>query len=328
MSDVQPNVNSDAADEAALDKELESSIAAVKAGKTIGVPTPSGDVTPTGQTGESVPTGPTGEIAPIGATGNTGSTGEAPTGETSTAGATGETGDSEFRIPNKGKFETDEAYEKRVELFDLVKRRKAATTPEAKADLSNQIKAAKGELKTLSGVERFIQPKSVITPPGATGSTGATGEVDPALQADQDRLRQLGGATKEDVAAIIAQTRHEESVRSNLQNFVQGHASLKDEDVREIFFDFVEANYNWQDKSGTELQSVLEMAYENYFRPTETVQDRVLKAAGVAEKVGVMQFPGGTGTGKTTHSPEMQKSIDELKATGMSEEKAVELLTE
>jgi len=40
-----------------------------------------------------------------------------------------------------------------------------------------------------------------------------------------------------------------------------------------------------------------------------------------------MQFPGGTG-GKTEFSPEMRKSIDELKATGMSEEKAVELLSD
>lgn len=318
MSDPA-NVNGDM-DEAALDKSIEDSVAAVRAGQTLAAPA-------AGQTGETVPTGPTGEVAPTGetgpagGTGEAGSTGEAPTGETS---ATGETGEQEFRLPNKGKFESDEAYEKRVELFDLVKRRKAATTPEAKEALSEKIKQAKGELKSLGGSERFIQPKTETAP---TGATGATGEVDPTVAADLERLRKLGGATKEDVEAIIAQTQHDATVRSDLNTFVGRHAELKDTDVREVFFDFVDNNYVWQGKSGRDLQATLEMAYENMFRPAETVQDRVLKAADVAGKIGAMSFPGGTG-GKTSYSPEMQKSIDELKATGMSEEKAVELLSD
>lgn len=303
-------------DESELDAALDASIAAVKAGKTL-------EETPTSHTGEAGPTGSTGE-APTGesaSTGETGSTGEAQPGETS---ATGETGEAEFRLPNKGKFESDEAYEKRVELFDLVKRRKAATTPEAKEALSQSIRKAKGELKTLGGGERFIQPRTDGAP---TGATGASGEIDPEFAADQERFRALGGATKEDIAAVIAQTQFDSEVRADLKSFVGKHAELKDEDVREVFFDFVDENYVWQGKSGKELSATLEMAYENMFRPAESVQDRILRAAGVAEKVGAMQFPGGTGK-QTTHSPEMQKSIDELKATGMSEEKAIELLSE
>lgn len=316
MSDE--NNGATAADESELDAALEASIAAVKAGQTL-------EAQPSGQTGETGPTGPTGE-APTGETapaGETGSTGEAPTGETS---ATGPTGEADIRIPNKGKFESDEAYEKRIELFDLVKKRKAATTPEAKAALSAEISKAKGELKTLGGGERFIQPRTDGAP---TGATGESGEVDPELAADQERLRALGGATKEDIAAIIAQTKFDETVKTDLQSFVakDTHPELKDEDVREVFFDFVDQNYVWQGKSGKALTATLEMAYENMFRPTESVQDRVLKAAKVAEKVGAMQFPGGTGK-QTTHSPEMQRSIDELKSTGMSEEKALELLSE
>lgn len=321
MSDVN-KVNAEA-DESALDRELEASIAAVKAGQTVGVKNPDGSVTPTSQTVETVPTGPTGE-SPTGETaptGETGPTGEVPTGETS---ATGATGEDQIRIPNKGKFESDEAYEKRIELFDLVKARKAATTPEAKAALSKKISEAKGELKTLGGTERFIQPKTEVVP---TGATGATGEIDPALIADKERLKALGGATKEDVEAIIAQTQHEAEVRSDLKSFIGKHAELKDEDVREVFFDFVDSNYVWQGKSGKELATTLELAYEAMFKPSETIQDRVLKGAKVAEKIGAMQFPGGTGS-KVTHSPEVQKSIDELKSTGMSEEKAIELLTE
>lgn len=299
-----------AEDESELDAALDSAIASIRAGETL-------EAAPTGQTGETGPTGPTGET---GETGETGATGEASTGETSETGATGE---ADIRIPNKGKFESDEAYEKRIELFDLVKRRKAATTPEAKAALSAEISKTKGDLKTLGGGERFIPPRTEGAP---TGGTGASGEVDPDLVADQERLRALGGATKEDIAAIIAQRDFDATVRNDLQSFVGRHSELKDEDMREVFFQFVDENYNWQGKSGKELMATLEMAHENMFRPAESVQDRVLRAAGVDKKVGVMQFPGGTG-GKSTYSPQMQKDIDELKATGMSEEKAVELLT-
>lgn len=320
------NVNGEM-DEAALDREIEASQAAVKAGQAIGVKNPDGSVTPIAKTGEAAPTGPTGEVAPTGeagptgATGEAGSTGEAPTGETS---ETGETGEQEFRLPNKGKFESDEAYEKRVELFDLVKRRKAATSPEAKATLSEQIKKIKGDLITLGTSEKIIQPKVETAPAGATG---ATGEVDPTEAADLERLRKLGGATKEDVAAIIAQTQHDTQVRSDLETFVESHPALKDPDVREVFFAFVESNYNWQGKAGAPLKNVLEMAHDSYFQPAETLKSRVLKASEVQGKIGAMAFPGGTGT-KTSYSTEMQKSLDEMRAAGMSEEKALELLSD
>ena len=305
-------------DEAALDAEIEASIESVKAGQAIGERQPDGSVTPTGQTAAPAPTGPTGMTAPSGEsvpTGPTGPTGEAPGDSQPNA------EEQEFRIPAKGKFESDEAYEKRVELFDLVRRRKAATTPEAKAQLSEDIKKAKSDLKDLGISGRFTQQRAESTP------TGPTGAVDPSLQADQSRLREVGGATKEDVAEIIRQERMEQEVHSTLQNFVKENSELQDADIREVFFDFVDNNYNWQGKSGAELKTVLGLAYENMFRPAESVQERVLKGAGVAEKVNAMQFPGGSAT-KPAYTPEMQKSIDELKATGMSEEKAIELLSD
>lgn len=319
MSDEQNGATGDAGgDEAELDAALAASIASVKAGQTIGVADSQGQVTDVSQTGETGPTGGTGE-AEAEPTGETGSTGEAPTGETS---ATGATGEGDIRIPNKGKWESDEAYEKRIELFDLVKKRQAATTPEAKAALSDAVKKAKGELKTLGGGERFIQPK----PDAATGETG---EIDPALAADQARLKALGGATKEDIAELLAQRDQEAAVRNDLQNFVGKHDELKDPDMREVFFDFVDQNFVWQGKSGKDLTTTLELAHEAMFRPSESVQQRVLKGADVAAKVGAMQFPGGTSGNKAiTRSPEMQKSIDEMKATGMSEEKAIELLSD
>lgn len=289
----QPNID----DESALDAELEASIDAVKAGNAL-------EQKPQAQTEGTAASEPTGATGPEGE------------GDGSSQ-QTGTDGDGEFRIPNKGKFESDESYEKRIELFDLVKRRKAATTPEAKEALSAEIKKAKGELKTLGTTERFTQPK-VEAP---------SGEVDPNLDPDIIKAKELGLLTKEEAVEIVQQERIAQEVQSNLKTFVERKPELKDEDVREVFFDFVDANYVWQGKSGKDLIAVLEMAHEAMFRPNETVQERVLKAAGVQEKVNAMQFPGGTGA-KTTFSPEMQRSIDELKATGMSEDKAIELLSE
>lgn len=309
MSEENQNIPDQ--DEAALDAELAASIEQVKAGQTIAPQAQS-------QTGETAPIGPTGEVAPTGEAGPTGGTGTAGEG-TGDLQPTGATGEDQFRVPQQGKYETDEAFEKRVELFDLVQRRRAAPTLEAKAKLSEDIKKAKGDLRQLgNSVSPIIQQKVDGSP---------TGEVDPALAADQARLRQVGGATKEEVAEIIHQERVAQEIKSDIQKFVDSNPSLKDEDVREVFFDFVESNYAWEGKSGKDLRVILSMAHDAMFRPSDTIQERVLKAANVAEKVNAMQFPGGTGA-QMTFSPEMKASIDELKATGMSEEKAIQLLSE
>lgn len=229
----------------------------------------------------------------------------------------------EFRVPNKGKFESDESYEKRIELLDLVKRRKLAKTDEQRQAISEEIKTAKSNLKTLNGTDRFTNPlnqkseevKEPIEP------------EDETLAADRERLKQLGGATKEDIEEIVKQDRLATDVRNTLDNFIDRHPELKDEDTREVFFDFVDSNYNWQNKGGKELMTVLELARENMFKPSETIQERVLKGANVQEKVNAMQFPGGS-IAKTDYSPEMRKSIDEIVATGVSEEKAIELLSD
>lgn len=229
----------------------------------------------------------------------------------------------EFRIPNKGKFESDESYEKRIELMDLVKRRKAAKTEDQKQEISDQIKTTKSQLKTLNGVDKFINPlsQSVVDPEKKV-------EEDDALKADRERLKELGGATKEDIEQILQRERLAGEVKSTLDRFIDRHGEFKDEDTREVFFDFVDANYNWQNKSGKELMTVLELAMENMFKPSESIQERVLAGAGVQEKVNAMQFPGGTVIPRADMSPEMRKSVDELKATGMSEEKALELLSD
>ncbi|MGI9142559.1 MAG: hypothetical protein ACR2IJ_05165 [Fluviibacter sp.] len=285
-------------DEAALDAELAASFEAVKAGKEL--------------------TAPEAEVKT-----ETPAPAEAKVEDTSTPPEAAEE-KYEFRVPNKGKFESDEAYEKRIELLDLVKRRKLATSEEQKTIITDQIKTAKNQLKTLNGTDRFINPLDK----GEDKTEVKEEVVDEALKADQDRLKQLGGVTKEDMQAMLQQERQAAEVKSTLDSFIDRHPELKDEDVREVFFDFVDSNYNWQNKGSKALMTVLELARESMFKPSETIQERVLAGANVQEKVNAMQFPGGTVVTKPTMSPEVKKSVDELVATGMSEEKALQLISD
>ena len=294
-------------DESELDKELEESLGAVKAGKELAPKKPE-EAKPE-EKKEETPEKPK-EEEPA----------KPPVDEAKEK----KEDEYEFRVPNKGKFESDESYEKRIELLDLVKKRKLAVTPEQKQQLSEEIKKAKGQLKNLNGADKIINP---LNNNGVETKKGEEKPEDEALKADKERLKQLGGATKEDIAEVIQKERQASEVKSTLEKFVDRHLELKDTDTREVFFDFVDENYNWQNKSGKELMTVLELARENMFKPSESIQDRVLKGANVQEKVNAMQFPGGT-VAKTQRSPELQKSVDEMKATGMSEEKALELLSD
>ncbi len=148
-----------------------------------------------------------------------------------------------------------------------------------------------------------------------------------AKQADLDRLKELGGVTKDDLKAIVEQEHFEKDVTATINSFVEKHPELKDADTREVYFAFVEANYNWQGKAGKDLSTVLELARENMFRPSETIQERVLQGANVAEKVNAMQFPGGTVL-KPGIPADKAQSVKELMETGMSEEKALELISD
>ncbi len=320
----------EAVEEAKLDKSIEESVESVKAGNELepvkekapedtSIPSPTGP----GETGPTpIETGETGP-APT----ETGATGPAPieTGATGPA-ETGPTG-YEFRVPNKGKFESDESFEKRIELLDLVKKRKLATTDEKRQEISEEIKAAKGQLKTLNGTDRFVNPLNSKKVDETTTPAEEQTDEEKALSADKQRLKDLGGATKEDIEAIVQKQQLAADVKSTLDTFIERYEDLKDEDTREVFFDFVDSNYNWQGKGGKALMTVLELARESMFKPSETIQERVLKGANVAEKVNAMQFPGGT-VAKTEFSPEKQKDIEEMVATGMSEEKAIELLSD
>jgi len=302
-------------DETELDKSLEESLEAVKAGKELTPPEKKEEEAEPEEPKEEIPEEPKAEdpsTPPV----EPEKEGEEPAKPEG----------YEFRIPNQGKFESDESFETRVKLLDLVKKRKAASNPEQVKEISEEIKTTKSNLKTLNGTDRFVNPLNEKAKETTNPPVELTDEQK-ALDADKKRLVELGGATKEDIQEIVQQERLAADVKDTLDNFVERYADLKDEDTREVFFDFVDNNYKWQGKGGKELMTVLELARESMFKPSETLTERVLKGANVQEKVNAMQFPGGT-VAKTDYSPEMRKDLDELIATGMSEEKAVELLSD
>ncbi len=287
-------------DESVLDKELNDSISAIKAGKEPEVAKPP-EVKPEGEPKVETPEEP--------------KKAEEPSNPPSADAL-----DFKLPIPSKTKFESDEVYEKRVELMGLIQKKKLARTDEQKKELDGQIDKTRVEMSLLKGPNKINNLNKVVEEPKK--------EEDPSLKADKERLKALGGATAEDVQEIVRQERVAVETRNTLDNFVTRHPELKDSDVRDVFFDYVDTNYNWQGKTGKDLMTVLELARESMFKPSETVQERVLKGADVAAKVNSMQFPGGSGAGRSDMSPEMRKSVDELKATGMSEEKALELLSD
>lgn len=297
-------------DESALDKELEESLASVKAGNAISPETakpqePVVPVTPEKPKAEEVP---------------------APTQQN--AQPTEPKKDDEFRIPEKGKNESDESYEARVKLFDLVRRRKAATTPEAKERLSKEEKEAKNELASLGLKDKFknINTEPKVEPVKKPDQAQPPISIDDAIEADKARLRELGGVTKEDIESMLSQREQAIEVQHTIGSFFEKHKVFADQDMKDAFLDFVNENYAWQNKSGKALTTILELARESVFKPSETVQERVINGANVQEKVNAMNFPGGSAPVPALPK-DKQDSVDELVKTGMSREKALELVS-
>jgi len=227
-------------------------------------------------------------------------------------------------VLKKAETEADEVYQVRINLMKLIEQKKAATTPEEKQALSKEIQDTRKNLSIVSQRSQITNPllqksEAVVKPEE---------EKDPAFEADRERLKQLGGATIEEMETFLQEKQRAVEVKSTLDSFIEKYAELQDDDTREVFFDFVDSTYNWQNKSGKELRVVLELARESMFRPQQTIQERVLAGANVQEKVNAMQFPGGTVITKPAMSAEVKKSVDELVATGMSEQKALELISD
>jgi hypothetical protein len=224
-------IKEEVVDETELDKSLEDSLNSLKAGQAL----PPKEEVKSEEKKEVTPETPKAEDA-----------------STPPVEEAKKEGEYDFRVPNKGKFESDESYEKRIELMDLVKRRKLAKTDEQKQQISEQIQTTKGQLKDLNGTDKLTNP---LNQKSGVETEKTTEPEDETLKADRERLKQLGGTTKEDIQQILQQERKAIEVKSTLEKFVDRHTELKDADTREVFFDFVDSNYNWQNKSGKELMT-------------------------------------------------------------------------
>ena len=228
--------------------------------------------------------------------------------------------DKEFKTPPKGPIESEETYQVRVELFKLIDARNKAKTPEEKAALTSKIAGTRQEMRAIGAKEDIKNPNGDVP---VLKKTEEEVKAEAKIETDKAYLKKIGAVTQEDLAA----ERFNSSVENTLKSFVDRHPEFQNQDTRDVFFDFVESNYAWKEKTGAPLMTVLELAREAMYKPSETLQERVLEGARVNEKINAMQFPGGTVV-KAALTPAQQQSVDELKATGMSEAKALALISE
>lgn len=319
IMDNDPNVSAN--DEAALDAEILANINDIRANKGIAtIPTtaaPAAAPAPDEGTGTTPPA----PAPAIVKTPEQTPPAPAPAAPATAQPAPIDANDKPIVVPAKDKFESEEAFNKRKELAELAQARRDAKTPEEKTALKTKMENVRREYGNLNSIDR-----TATTSPN--GETVTPAPEDPVLAADKARLKALGGMTREDFQEEMHQARHEENVRGTLNSFVDRHPELQDPDTRDVFFDFVDSTYVWKDKSGKELMTVLELARESMFKPSETVQERVIKAAGVQEKVNAMQFPGGTVVTPGLDPAKKQSIAELMTVPGMTEEKALELISD
>lgn len=219
----------------------------------------------------------------------------------------------EFKQPVKGQFESEESFAMRQSLALLIANKKASNNPQEQEVIQNQIKEIRQDLKNL-------KPDIITKPSNHNDGTPSNVQPEEGYQASQ---------TPEDIAKQVLETikieQYNESMTNEVNSFLNKHPEFQDPAVRETFIEFFDENYKLEGKSPEQSRLVLELARQAMFRPDETIQERVLKAAGVQNQVNAMQFPGGTVV-KQALPKHQQDSIDEMVKAGISEERAKELI--
>jgi hypothetical protein len=220
----------------------------------------------------------------------------------------------EFKAPIKGQFESEESFAMRQQLALLIANKKASNNPQEQDVIQNQIKEIRNDLRNL-------KPDIINKPSNnndGTPSNVQPEEGDQTVQTPQDIAKQ--------VLETIQTQQYNESMTKEVNSFLNKYPEFKDQEVRDTFIEFFDDNYKLEGKTPEQCKMVLELARQAMFRPEETVQERVLKAAGVQNQVNAMQFPGGTVV-KQALPKEQQDSIDEMVKAGISEERAKELIS-
>lgn len=213
---------------------------------------------------------------------------------------------SDLRAPIQGKFESDESYQVRLHIAEMIKQRESASTEDEKDSIQNELKNFRKEFGHLITNNRSQPLISNDTP---------SNEQEPQNALDIDSI----------VERKLVERQASLENKFTIDNFFKNTPELKDENVRQVFIDFFDANYKIDGKTGDQIVQVLNLAKQAMFRKSDSIQERVLAGSNLQEKINAMQFPGGTIV-KPGLTADQQQSVNELVASGMSESKARELI--
>jgi hypothetical protein len=218
----------------------------------------------------------------------------------------------DLRVPVKGPLETEESYAVRLQISEMLKKRETAATEDEKSEVQKELKKFREEFGHLinSNRSQFSQNRD---------------DAPSNVQPDDGSQRKF--VSVDELDEILAEKQIQTENKFIIDSFFSKHPEFTDQNVRDVFVDFFDSNYKIDGKSGTQIAQVLELARSAMFKPTQSIEERVLKGANVQNKVNAMQFPGGTIV-RNGLTPDQQKSVDEMKAAGISEDRARELILE
>ncbi len=216
----------------------------------------------------------------------------------------------DLRVPVKGPFESEESYAVRLQISEMLKKRETAATDDERSEVQKELKKFREEFGHLinSNRSQFSQNRD---------------DAPSSVQPDDGSQRKF--VSVDELDEILAEKQIQTENKFIIDSFFSKHPEFSDQNVRDVFVDFFDSNYKIDGKTGTQIAQVLELARSAMFKPTQSIEERVLKGANVQNKVNAMQFPGGTIV-RNGLTPDQQKSVDEMKAAGISEDRARELI--
>jgi len=216
----------------------------------------------------------------------------------------------DLRIPVKGPLESEESYAVRLQISEMLKKREAAATEDEKSEVQKELKKFREEFGHLinSNRSQFSQDRD---------------DAPSSVQPDDGSQKKF--VSVDELEEILAEKQVQTENKFIIESFFSKHPEFSDQNVRDVFVDFFDSNYKIDGKTGSQIAQVLELARSAMFKPTQSIEERVLKGANVQNKVNAMQFPGGTIV-RNGLTPDQQRSVDEMKAAGISEDRARELI--
>lgn len=226
------------------------------------------------------------------------------------------TDEFDFKQPTKGKFESEESYQLRLEIAERIKEKKTAKSEEERSEIQKEISELRKEFRFINNnrSQSFNRDSTDSDVQSRDETTQEKIEIDPQ---SLDKM----------VAEKVQSERVRIETESAITSFFDKYKDFKDNDVKQVFIDFFDSNYKIEGKNAKQVIQTLELARSAMFKPTESIQEKVIKSANVQQKVNAMQFPGGTIV-RSGLNQEQEQSVKELMATGMSEDRARALILE